>query len=115
MHIIKQDYNFVNYAASTVPVVAVGGLAAGRRNRGTLSIDIERTPGEVAVMALTADWPAEIRRPVTIPSINTSANIGTSVLIRNIRRAVRAYKERIALTFLGSIYAHAGFVVGGVA
>lgn len=95
MNIILSCNNAVNInSPSAVRLVAAGGLAALRSNWTIYYFATGRTPEAVADVDVYGRRPAEICRPL-------------STSIRNIRRAVRAYKDYVALTFLGIIHARA--------
>jgi|GEM_PF-4134861 hypothetical protein len=122
MKSINNEIHIVNYSPSAVRSVAAGGLAALRSNRTIVSLADGRTPGVVAGSGIYGRQRPAYYRPLFSKLISgghimqlLDADIDTNVLIRNIRRAARAYKDCIALTFLRSIYSQADFVMEGAA
>jgi hypothetical protein len=101
MHIIKHAFNFVNDGPSAEWSAAAGGLTDRRGNRTILSFATGRTAGALAAVGLIRQTGAGV---VPAPALQT---------VRNTWRAARAYKDFIALTFLGSVYAHATFAMDG--
>jgi len=78
------------------PVISAstaGGLITLRSKQTVYYFAIGRTPEAVADMDVYGRQPAEICRLI-------------STSIRNTWRAMRAYKDHVALTFLHSIHAH---------
>lgn len=101
MKSLNNNIRIVNNGPSAVRSVAAGGLAALRSNRTIVSLSDGRTPGVVAGSGIYGRQRPAYYRPLFSK-------------LFDFRRAARAYKDFIALTFLGSIYAQVGFVVEGV-